>query len=173
MQPSLANYACYVTAYIGFATLLRREKFLSLGGYRELFYFYGEEKEYCLRLLDAGSYVIYLPDARVAHIPDPAGRRPQKYLRYVIRNDCLGALYNQPLPLMIAHIPARLYAYLRMKRSGNVSDPNGFRWLAGELWKSLPRVWRERRPVSWATLRRWRSLKKVRPGYSFTEEPSV
>lgn len=165
MQPSPADYACYVTAYIGFATLLRREKFLSLGGYRELFYFYGEEKEYCLRLLESGSDVVYLPDARVAHIPDPSGRRPQKYLRYVARNDCLGALYNQPLPLVLAHIPARFYAYLRMKQSGSISDPDGLRWLVGELWTSLPRVWRERRPVSWTTLKRWRSLKKVRPVY--------
>lgn len=172
MQPSPADYACYVTAYIGFATLLRRREFISLGGYRELFYFYGEEKEYCLRLLDAGSNVIYLPDARVGHIPDPSGRLPQKYLRYVARNDCLGAFYNQPLPLLLAHIPARFYAYLRMRRSGNVSDPDGLRWLAGELLGSLPGVWRERRPVSWATLRRWRNLKRRRPAYSVAGEPS-
>ena len=173
MQPSPADYACYVTAYIGFATLLRRQAFLALGGYRDHFYFYGEEKEYCLRLLESGSHVIYLPDAKVGHLPDPSGRVQQKYLRYVARNDCLGAMYNQPLPLVLAHIPARFYGYLRMKRQGQVNDPGGLRWLAGELVASLPRVWRERRAVSWATLGRWRELKKMRPAYNLDEGTPV
>ncbi len=73
-QPSVADYPCLVPAFIGFAHLLRRDAFLEVGGYREAFYFYGEEKDFCLRLLDAGWEVAYLPHARVVHLPDPAGR---------------------------------------------------------------------------------------------------
>ena len=81
--------------------------FLALGGYRESFVFYGEEKEYCLRLLDRGYRVVYLPDALVVHAQDAGGRTPQRYLRYVTRNDCLNALYNEPLWRAAWLVPAR------------------------------------------------------------------
>ena len=46
-----------------------------IGGYRESFGFYGEEKDFCLRLLEAGYVTVYLPEALVAHVPD--GIRPK------------------------------------------------------------------------------------------------
>src|SRR5437868_14954597 len=49
LQPSPANYVCYVPAYIGFAHLIRRAPFLQDGGYRDVFTRHGEEKECCLR----------------------------------------------------------------------------------------------------------------------------
>lgn len=165
MQPSPAQYLSYVPAYIGFAHLLRRRVFLDLGSYRPLFYFYGEEKDYCLRLLNAGYHVVYDPDARVAHLVDPAGRSQARYLRYVIRNDCLYSLYNEPLPLMCATIPVRLYRYLKMSRRGNVRDPGGFRWIVAELTKALPAVMRERKPVRWSSVRRWRRLRRAVPAF--------
>lgn len=168
-QPSPTSYTCYVAAFIGFAVLLRRATFLSLGGYRGSFHYYGEEKEYCLRLLDAGGRVIYLPEAKVGHIPDPSGRNVQKYLRYCIRNDCLGALYNQPLPLMTGYIMTRLYAYLKMKRHMRVHDPGGLRWIIKELVSCLPEVRRERRPLSWATFRRWKNIRTLWPPYPSVE----
>ena len=97
MQPSRSRESCVIPAFIGFAHLLRRDVFLELGGYRESFVFYGEEKDFCLRLIDAGYRTVYLPDALVVHAPDPGGRSKQRYLRYVTRNDCLHALYNEPL----------------------------------------------------------------------------
>src|SRR6185503_19403533 len=77
MQPSPTKYPCYVAAFIGFATVLRRDTFISLGGYRSRFFYYGEEKEYCLRLINSGRDIIYLPDCLVGHFPDPSGRSPQ------------------------------------------------------------------------------------------------
>lgn len=173
MQPSPVAYVCYVAAYIGFAHLLRRSVFLALGGYQESFRFYGEEKDYCLRLLDAGYDVVYLPDARVAHVPDPSGRSETRYLRYVIRNDCLSALYNEPLPMMLFSVPVRLARYLAMRRHGDVHDPGGLRWIAGELVKALPRVWRGRKPMRWSSIRRWRRLSRDRPRFVPRPAPSI
>ncbi|HKY04075.1 MAG TPA: glycosyltransferase [Blastocatellia bacterium] len=167
MQPSPVRYTCYVAAFIGFATVIRRDDFLSLGGYRSRFYYYGEEKEYCLRLLDSGRHVVYLPGALVGHFPDPSGRSMQKYLRHVIRNDCLGAIYNEPLPLLALSIPVRLCAYLKMKRHSKVKDPNGFIWIVGELLKL--NVWKERRPLKWKTFRRWRDIKRSWPPYGLVD----
>jgi GT2 family glycosyltransferase len=165
MQPSPVDYACYVASYIGFAHLLRQSVFLTLGGYQESFHFYGEEKDYCQRLLNAGYDVVYLPDARVAHIPDPSGRSQARYLRYVVRNDCLSALYNEPLPMLMVSVPLRLARYVKMRRHGNVTDPGGLQWIASELTTALPRIWRDRRPVRWASVRRWRQLRRTWPAF--------
>jgi len=165
MQPSPVDYRCYVPAYIGCAALLRRSAFVKLGGYQESFHFYGEEKDYCLRLLDAGYDVVYLPDARVAHVPDPASRSPSRYLRYTVRNDCLSALYNEPLPMLVITMPVRLARYAAMRRHGRVDDPGGLRWIVGGLIAALPGVWRDRRSMRWASIRRWRHLKRARPAF--------
>jgi GT2 family glycosyltransferase len=169
MQPARADYRCLVPSFIGFAHLLRRDVFLAVGGYRASFRFYGEEKEFCLRLIDAGYSVAYLPDARVAHLPDPAGRDDGRYLRYVVRNDCLNALYNDPLWRVIWVLPARLALYFRMRRGWRVADRGGLTWILRELARALPGVLRERRPVSRATLREWKRLRVSCPPLAVPE----
>ncbi|HKO97116.1 MAG TPA: glycosyltransferase [Pyrinomonadaceae bacterium] len=171
-QPGPVDYRCYVSAYIGFAVLIRRDTFLSLGGYRSLFYYYGEEKEYCLRMLEAGVRVVYLPEALVAHIPDPSGRSAQKYLRYVIRNDCLGAIYNHPFPLVLGYVASRFYAYFSMKRNMKLEDPGGFAWIVKELFSNFPRLRKERVPLSWSTFRKWKQIRTVWPPYQSAPESS-
>jgi GT2 family glycosyltransferase len=163
MQPSAATYPCLVPAFIGFAHLMRRKAFREVGGYRTRFGFYGEEKELCLRLLDAGYSVAYLPEARVAHLPDPSGRDRVRYLRQVARNDCLASLYNDPIPRLAWMVPARLALYFRMRRGWRIADPGGFWWLLKELVSALPDIRRERRPVRRETLRRWRELRTSAP----------
>jgi GT2 family glycosyltransferase len=169
MQPSAVDYACFIGSYIGFAHLLRRSVFLRLGGYQESFHFYGEEKDFCLRLLNAGYRVVYLPDARVAHVPDPAGRSRDRYLRYVIRNDCLSALFNEPMLLAMVTVPIRLRRYRAMARHSESVDPDGFRWIVRELVATFPTVWRTRKPVRWASIREWRRLRRAPPVFELAE----
>jgi GT2 family glycosyltransferase len=164
IQPAPVVYACHVPCFIGFAHLLRRDVFLRLGGYRESFHFYGEEKDYCLRLLEAGLDVVYMPAGRVVHAAHIAGRSHSKYVRHTIRNDCLGALYNEPFPLPLVSVPLRLCRYVQMR--GSHADPGGFRWIVKDLVKRLPSVLRERRPVRWSTLRRWRGLRRQWPAWA-------
>jgi hypothetical protein len=38
------------------------------------------------------------------------------------------------------------------------AEPGGIWWIMGELGRSLPDVWRNRRAVSWATFWEWRRL---------------
>ena len=38
-------------------------------------------------------------------------------------------------------------------------------WIVKDLVKRLPSVMRVRRPVKWATLRRWRRLRREWPAY--------
>jgi GT2 family glycosyltransferase len=160
MQPGRGARPAYVSAYIGFAHLVRRDTFVRLGGYRENLVFYGEEKDYCIRVLDAGMRVVYLPGALVGHVPDPAGRSATRYVRFVIRNDCLYSLYNEPWPIVAMSLPLRFWRYRKMKAQAGAAS-GGVRWILGELRRELPDVWRNRRPVSWATLREWRRLART------------
>lgn len=172
MQPAPVDYTCYVTAYIGFAHLVRRSVFLALGGYRESFHFYGEEKDLCLRMLQAGYDVVYTPKARVIHAVDPSGRDRSRYLRYVIRNDCLFALYNEPWPMACASVPVRLMRYFSMSR-GLDHRIGDFRWIVGDLVRQLATVLAQRQAVSWATMRRWRRLARTWPAFPSDAAPSV
>jgi GT2 family glycosyltransferase len=165
MQPARVSYPCYAPAFIGFAALLHRQVFLDLGGFREQYIFYGEEKDYCLRALEAGYRILFLPDARVAHVIDPAGRHPSRYLRHVIRNDCLYALYNEPFPMMLATVPLRLQRYFTMRRAGAAPDKGGLGWILRDLAATLPETRRLRNPVRWTTIRKWRRLTRRPPAY--------
>ena len=162
MQPAAVDYACYVASFIGFAHLIRRSVFLQVGGYRESFHFYGEEKDLCIQLLQAGYDVVYMPDVRVVHDLDPNGRNRSKYVRYVVRNDCLFALYNEPWPMLIVSVPVRLTRYFAMSR-GLADRRASFAWIVGELARRLPAVFTDRRPVSWSTIRQWRRLVRTSP----------
>ena len=158
MQPGRSTVPALVPTYIGFAHLVRVEPFRAHGGYREMLVFYGEEKELCVRLWNDGLKVVYLPDARIAHVPDRGGRSDSRYVRFAIRNDCLFSLLNEPLPLPLVSIPIRLRRYRKMAAGIADGDAGGFRWLLAELWRLLPEAWRQRRAVSWRTLRYWRHL---------------
>ena len=170
MQPARSRTTCRVPAFIGFAHLVRRDVFLALGGYRESFEFYGEEKDYCLRLIDAGYRTVYLPDALVIHEPDRAGRSQQRYLRYVTRNDCLTALYNEPLNRLVWLLPARLALYFKMRRAWNIKDPWGWAWIVRELVAHASVIVRDRRPVSRATIATWKRLRQSPEPYDVTTQ---
>jgi GT2 family glycosyltransferase len=165
-QPSAAMVASYVPAFIGFASLLNREHLLAIGGYREAFGIHGEERELCLRWLDRGWRVVFLPDAGVAHDADPSQRDRAAYTRLVIRNDCLNALYNDPLPRALAAIPYKLWSYTRMN-AGIGGTAAGLTWVAREIVRQVPAIYRERRPVRWATLRSWARLRSTPQPYPF------
>lgn len=171
MQPSQAADPVVVPSFIGFAHLVRRETFLALGGYREDFEFYGEEKDFGLRVLDAGLRIVYLPSALIVHAVDPAGRNRQRYLRYVARNDCLMSLYNDPIPRVLWMLPARYALYFRMRRGWGIPDPWGGLWLARDLLQRLPSVLSRRRPVTRRTIARWAELKRGDTPYAEPASP--
>lgn len=164
-QPAPVAAASYVASYIGFAHLVRRDVFQSLGGYREAMVMQGEERELCLRALDAGYHVIYLPDARVAHLVDPAGRDARLYLHRTVHGGVLDSIYNDPLPLLLVRIPVRLRAYSLMRRGLKLDDPGGMRSILAWIGRDLRGALVLRRPVRWRTIRRWRELTRRPPPY--------
>jgi GT2 family glycosyltransferase len=164
-QPAPVDYACCVPSFIGYAHMLRREAFLAAGGFREGMRMHGEEKDLCMRLMERGWRVVYLPRARIAHLADPAGRDRAEYLFLTIRNDVLGGVHNEPLPVLAVSAPARLLRYFRMRRGMELQDPGGFTRIVRALARDLPAAWRARRGLSLGTWRRWRRLQRERPPY--------
>jgi GT2 family glycosyltransferase len=162
-QGSPATYPCYVPSFVGFAHLLRREAFLAAGGFREQLGINGEEKELCLRLLDRGYRVVYLPHAPVGHLAAAAERDRRRYLHQTVRNTTLSALYDEPFPLVLAGAALRLWRYFPMRSGWKIHDPGGFGRVLGGLLRELPAALRQRRPVRWETWRRWREMTAREP----------
>lgn len=162
-QPAPVDYPCYVATFTGYGFLIRREALLAVGGFRERLGIHGEEKELCLRLLDRGLRVVYLPDAAVGHLAAAAERDPRRYLHQTVRNGTLGGLYNEPFPVVLAGAGLRLYAYFPMRKGWKVHDPGGFGTIVRGLARDLPAVLRERRPVRWSTWKRWRRMTRSAP----------
>ena len=94
-------YAAY--SYIGTAHAIRKDLFLSLGGYREVLVHQGEEEDYCVRLLEAG-YITRLGNADPIHHFESPRRNWQRMDLYGSRNKILYAWQNVPFPFLPGHL---------------------------------------------------------------------
>jgi glycosyltransferase involved in cell wall biosynthesis len=147
-------------SFIGTAHAVRRDVFLSMGGYREELVHQGEEKDLCIRLLNAG-YVVRLGSSdRTNHYESPV-RDFARMDYYGRRNDVLFAWQNVPMPYLPLHLTATilkgaLYAVTRARYPMKM-----FTGLLGGLGE-IVRGQAPRAPVTRATYRLHRRL-KTRP----------
>lgn len=147
-------------AYVGAAHAIRRSIFLESGGYREHFFYMGEEGDLCVRLLDRGYVVVLGNGDLIHHMESPS--RNLGFADYCgPRNDIFFAWHNVPtlyLPIhLVANTANALRTALRSRNPGRV--------LQGIIrgYVESARRWRERRPVSAQTYRLHRLLKKSGP----------
>jgi len=145
--------------FVGTAHAVRREIFLRLGGFRELFFHQGEERDFCLRLLATGFVTVLGRSDPVHHHVSP--RRDLRRIHiYARRNDILGAWLTTPMP----YLPVRLAGTIA-KGAAFGMRAHRVRWMAAGVVAGLAgcgRSWRARRPVSAATYRLSRDLTKQR-----------
>jgi glycosyltransferase involved in cell wall biosynthesis len=94
--PSDEGIFCGVD-YIGTAHAVRRDLFLRLGGYREYLFHQGEERDFCIRMLNAG-YVVRLGRADPIHHFESPHRDLRRMDLFGRRNDVLSVWYNVPWP---------------------------------------------------------------------------
>ena len=146
--------------FTGTAAALRRDVFAVLGGFRESMVHQTEERDFCLRMLEAGWVVRVGRADPIHHYLSPARdlRRMDLYGR---RNAVLCAWYNEPLPdalIRIAEMSAiGISSGLRVGRPANA--------LRG-LALGYRDCWRERaarRPVRRGVNRAFRRLWKDGP----------
>ena len=103
----------YVTdTFVGTAYALRRDLFLALDGFRTLFFHQGEEREFCTRMLAAGSLTCLGRGNAVHHRPSPR-RDVRRVHVYARRNDLLYAWLDVPMPYLPIHALGTLANGLR------------------------------------------------------------
>lgn len=146
-----------IFAYIGTAHAIRRELFLSLGGYREIFFHQGEESDLCLRLLDKGYFVRVGSADPIHHFESPR-RDSRRIVVYGRRNDVLFTVFNVPFLFLPVHLLATTFNGLRAGlRGGHVL------WAAEGLAKGYATALltlRSRQPVKHRAYRDFRFLKR-------------
>jgi GT2 family glycosyltransferase len=154
------NRVWVVHAFVGAAHAVRRSVFLQAGGYREHFFYMGEEGDLCLRLLRAG-YIVRLGMADpIHHLESPT--RDYELANYRgRRNDVLFAWHNVPLVFWPFHLVATTINGVRTA----LSSPASRGMLLGTVhgYGATLRRYRERHPVSVATYLLHRKLKTAGP----------
>lgn len=147
----------YVASFTGGGSLIRRKVIQQIGGYRDFYFYYGEESEYSLRTLDAGWRILFFPGVLVHHRVAPSGRNQSRLLGYSLRNHLLTALLN--LPWRRAAVEGfwklAVYGLEALRRM----DFRCALWALGSLAGNLPNIRRFRKPVAKRTLRLYDALR--------------
>jgi GT2 family glycosyltransferase len=100
-RPSETGQFWITHAFPGGASAVRRELFLSLGGFRGYFFQWGEEAEFAQRMLSAGRVVRLGMTDPIHHFPAKAGRHTRGKNMWLYRNMILSVWYNAPRALVL------------------------------------------------------------------------
>ena len=143
--------------FIGCGHVIRLAALRDVGTYEATPGMYGcEEKDLCLRLMDAGYAVVMIPGLHVWHDKTPIARvLPEQYLSGVC-NDLVLTLRRTPATLLPGALLVKLFQHFRLARHQRLIGPcmRGVALFA----RSIPVVWSSRRPISTATLRAYMRL---------------
>lgn len=158
LQAAPRDGAIHVTyGFVGAAHAVRRDVFLKVGGFREHFFYMGEESDLCLRMLRNG-YVTRLGNADpIHHLESP--RRNMKRASFSGRqNDIRFAWHNVPLPEFPLHLAGTTFNGFKAALTQGCFASMVRGTAAG--YADLFRRWNERDPVPRPTYRLHRALKK-------------
>lgn len=148
-------------AFVGAAHAVRRSAFLEVGGFRDHFFYMGEEGDLSIRLAEQGYEVRAGVAPPLHHFESP--RRSSKRAAVCGRkNDVLFAMHNVPQPYFLPHLGMTIVNGVRFGiRHGHAG------WHLSGLAQGLAEAWqhrKDRRPVSLATYKAFRRLKRGEAG---------
>ncbi len=83
------GYGGLPEVFIGCGVMLRRDVFLSLGGYQNHLEYYAEEYDLCARIIAAGWKIVYDDRFQVQHYMDQSQRDVNRTLSNLTRNNAL------------------------------------------------------------------------------------
>jgi GT2 family glycosyltransferase len=133
-----------VASFIGCACAIRRETFINLGGYDELFYHQVEEDDFCIRLLESGKIcTIARVSKPMIHYESPV-RNFQKWDYYGRRNSLLYIWKNCPALFLLPNLAINtfrgiLHAHKKKRYLWNFKGTfNGYKTIIGNIFSSKP-----------------------------------
>ncbi len=160
-QRAPENGRTYIAStFFGASHAIRRDIFLKVGGYREHFFYMGEEGDLCLRMMDAG-YLTRLGNADPIHHLESPRRNLGRAGFTGRRNDVLFTWHNVPSTHLLPHLAGTTVNGVR------TAIGSGCFWgmIKGTAtgYADIFRRWQERQPVPQTIYRLHRLLKKQGP----------
>jgi GT2 family glycosyltransferase len=158
-QPALRKRGqkASVSLFIGCGHVLRLSAVKALGGYGQYPGGYGgEERDFCLRLIDAGYAIVKLDGVHVWHNKTTTARDMAAQRRSAVCNDLAFTMRRSPLVLMLPALGYKIAAHILFAlRSGLVgSSLQGI----GDFFASAGKTWQMRKAVRVASLMRYQAL---------------
>ncbi len=138
---------------------IRRDVFDKAGLFWDSLFFGREGEELSLRVWDVGYKIVYWPKAVVYHRVSPNKRIAGSERQYFdLRNSLSIYLVRYPLWMMICFVPLKICLTLvKGVRRGGLRDI--LRALL-EVFRQVPALWRQRKPISNKTARYYLSLQR-------------
>jgi GT2 family glycosyltransferase len=146
-----------VATFIGCGHLLRLSVVQELGGYAEFPGAYGaEEKDLCLRLIDAGYQIVKLDGVHVWHDKSSLARDIPRQHCSGVCNDLALTLRRVPILFLLPVLAWKVSSHIVFAIRAGLLRPclQGFR----NFIFAAADVWRTRRPVRLASMARFRAL---------------
>lgn len=146
--------------FIGCGHVIRLAAIRMVGGYEPTPGNYGgEEKDLCLRLLDAGFKIVKLPGVHVWHDKSSLFRDIPAQYSSLVCNDLVMAVRRAPIALLPAVVLVKIYRHTIFSLKSDLWRPclRGI----GCFTRSIPMILRSRSPVKAVTLRTFRRLSRV------------
>jgi glycosyltransferase involved in cell wall biosynthesis len=161
MQRAPSRDRIWITdSFIGTAHALRRDLFLQMHGYRESLVHQGEERDYCIRMLDCGHLTRLGNSDPILHY-ESSRRDFRRWDYYGQRNNILFAWHNAPLGWLPIHLAATSFNGVRLAFRIRRFYSTAAGMCAGYF--ECVRQWSQRALVSERTYSLSRQLKKGGP----------
>lgn len=147
----------YLHTFTGCAHLIRKKVVDQIGGYRDFFFYYGEESEYGLRVLAFGWKILMQPSVVVRHRVSAIGRSEGRIVAHRLRNNLWTVLLHMPWHRVPIEVGWKVLVgsietvrQLEFRRLG---------WAMVSFVRGLPAIMRIRRPISAETLRLYDAMR--------------
>src|SRR5213080_2822565 len=138
--------------------VLRRSTYLQLPGFEPRFFHMHEEPDYALQCVAAGYDVLFSPILTIRHHYSGEARDEIRIHHRHARNELWSTLMRCPFPFAIGIVLWRVFSQFRY------ACKRGWSWVLREpLWwgralAGISYCLRKRRPVPWASYKRWLAL---------------
>ncbi len=150
--------------FIGCGHLLRLSVVKKLGGYAKFPGTYGvEEKDFCLRLIDAGYQVVKLDGVHVWHDKSDLARDIRRQHCSGVCNDLAFTLQRAPIVILFPSLAWKVSSHIAYSVKVDLLH-SCFEGLRKFLFAAA-KIWRTRRPVRLASMKRFRALTASSPKF--------